>query len=164
MALSASPNLLQKLSRKISGTDFGAKLASVLMHRVDRPVLNATKGRFAPSAMLTGLPVAIVTTTGAKSGRARSIPLVAIPDGDKVILIASNWGGTAYPAWYHNLKANPMATVNLGGETRGYRAHEAVGDEYARYWEKAVGVYAGYEGYKTRTGGRPIPIMVLQRV
>lgn len=162
MASSRFPNALQRLTRRFSGTDFGARLASVLMHRIDRPVLNATQGRFAPSAMLTGLPVAIVTTTGAKSGLARLIPLVTIPDGDRLFLIASNWGGTSYPAWYHNLKAKPQAKVMTGGETKTYRAHEANDDEYARYWKKAVGMYAGYEGYKARTGGRPIPIMVLE--
>lgn len=164
MSSNFTPNTLQRLTRKISGTDFGARLASVLMHRVDGPVLRATQGRFAPSAVLTGLPIAIVTTTGAKSGLARSIPLVAFHDGENLFLIASNWGGTAYPAWYHNLIANPQATVLSGGETKTYRAHQAQGDEYARYWNKAVERYPGYESYKARTGGRPIPVMVLERI
>lgn len=158
------PNLLQRILFKVSGSAFGAKLGSVLMHHIDQPVLKLTKGRFAPSGILFGLPVATLTTTGAKSGLARSVPLLVIPDGDKLFLVASNWGGPLYPAWYHNLRANPQAAVTMGGATQRYRAHQVEGDEYARYWRKAVERYPGYEAYKARTGRRPIPVMVLEKI
>jgi deazaflavin-dependent oxidoreductase (nitroreductase family) len=137
------------------------KLASLTAHRLDRPLLQATQGRFSLGGFLTGLPVAILTTRGAKSGQARSLPLVVIPDGDKVILVASNWGGKNYPAWYHNLRAHPNATVMYRGESRTYIAREAREEEYKKYWRRAVELYSGYATYRTRTGGRPIPVMVL---
>lgn len=103
----------------------------------------------------------MLTTTGAKSGHARTIPLVAIPDGERVVLIASNWGGEHSPAWYHNLCAHPEATLGYGGRTQEYRARELKGKEYDAYWQRVVSLYRGYEAYKARTNGRPIPLMLL---
>lgn len=156
------PNFFQRLVHNVSSAALGAKLSSLTMHHFDRPILNATHGRFALSGLFTGLPLVMLTTTGAKSNQPRSIPLVAIPDGDKIFLIASNWGGANYPAWYHNLRAHPDATVTYQGTTRRYRAHQAEGREYETYWQRAVSAYKGYAAYKKRTNGRPIPIMVLE--
>jgi deazaflavin-dependent oxidoreductase (nitroreductase family) len=89
------------------------------------------------------------------------VPLVGIPDGERLVLIASNFGQAHHPAWYHNLKKNPQATVTIGTHTGDYAAHEAQGAEYARLWQKAVSLYSGYAAYKERTGGRAIPIIVL---
>lgn len=156
------PNAIQRSLQTLSASAFGAKIFSYTFHHIDRPLLQATDGRFALSSLLGGLPIVILTTTGAKSGQPRAIPLIAIPDGEKIFLIASNWGGKNYPAWYHNLRANPRATVTYGGKTRAFVAHEANGKEYETYWQRAVDLYKGYALYKTRTGGRPIPIMVLE--
>lgn len=156
------PNLFQRVSQKLFSTAPGAKLASLTAHHLDRPLLQATRGRFAPGGFLTGLPVAILTTQGAKSGQARTLPLVVIPVEDKVILVASNWGGKSYPAWYHNLRAHPNARVMYRGETRACTAREATGEECETYWQRAVELNPGYAAYRTRTGGRPIPIIVLE--
>jgi deazaflavin-dependent oxidoreductase (nitroreductase family) len=156
------PNVIQRLNHNVSTSRVGAKLFSLTFHHIDRPILQASKGRYALSAWLTGLPIVVLTTTGAKSGQARAIPLIAIPDGDRAILIASNWGGPHYPAWYHNLRVHPRATITFGGETTTYVAREVVGKEYDAYWQRATDLYKGYAAYKTRTGGRPIPILVLE--
>jgi len=101
----------------------------------------------------------------AKSGELRSVPLVGIPDtgphSDRLILVASNFGQAHHPAWYYNLRKNPYASVKIGGVARSYRAEEVSGAEYDRCWARAVTLYAGYAAYKTRTGGRQIPILVL---
>lgn len=158
----ARPNLLQRQVHNISASQWGARILSQTFHHIDAPILRASHGRFALSSLLTGVPIVLVTTTGAKSGQLRSMPLLAFSDGDKVILIASNWGGSRYPAWYHNLRAHPNAQVTYHGETQAYRAREAVGQEYEAYWKHAASIYKGYDAYKTRTGGRPIPIVVLE--
>lgn len=156
------PNAWQRFNHNFSSSRIGAKVFSFFFHHVDRTALRVTRGKFSPGAQAIGLPIVILTTTGAKSGQPRALPLLAIPDGDKVIFIASNWGGTKYPAWYHNLRAHPQCTVTYRNETRAFSAREARGEEYDRYWQQAVNLYKGYAEYKTRTGGRRIPIMVLE--
>jgi deazaflavin-dependent oxidoreductase (nitroreductase family) len=86
---------------------------------------------------------------------------VGIEDGERVVLIASNFGRSRHPAWYHNLRANPEATLSVRGQKKTYIAREADGREREDYWHQAVELYAGYAAYEKRTGGRKIPIMVL---
>ena len=102
-----------------------------------------------------------LTTIGAKSGRPRSVPLIGIPDGDELILVASNWGQERHPGWYYNLRANPRVIASMNGSKQAYMAREAAGEERARYWQKAAGVYGGYEAYKSRVGEREIPVVIL---
>ncbi len=114
--------------------------------------------------MLTGLPVVMVTTTGARTGQHRTSPLAPIPDPERVgrfALIASNFGQHRLPAWYFNLKKNPRAVCSADGRGVPYVAHEAAGDEYDRFWGYAVDIYFGYALYKQRAGRR-IPIMVME--
>ena len=86
---------------------------------------------------------------------------MGIEDGERVVLIASNFGRAHHPAWYHNLRANPVATLSVRGRENTYIAREAAGIEREDYWRQAVELYAGYAAYQKRTGGRKIPIMVL---
>ena len=118
-------------------------------------------GRWTAAGLLIGLPVVQLTSLGAKSGQPRTVPLLAIPRGDELILVASNWGGQRNPGWYYNLRQNPLVTVCKDGKTRAYLAREAEGAERDALWQEAVAVYGGYEAYRARTGGRVIPIMVL---
>jgi deazaflavin-dependent oxidoreductase (nitroreductase family) len=152
---------VRRLVIRISSTRFGAWLFSHTAHRLDRPVTRLSKGRFSLTGMLAGLPVVTLTTIGARSGQPRTIPLVGIPKGDKVVLIASNFGRAHHPAWYHNLRANSQATLAIHGQARSYVAREATGAEREAYWRKAVGLYPGYAAYQRRTRGREIPVMVL---
>jgi deazaflavin-dependent oxidoreductase (nitroreductase family) len=114
--------------------------------------------------MLIGVPVVTLTAVGAKSGEPRSVPLIALPDGDNLFFIASNWGRSSHPGWYYNLSANPEATITIQGQRAQYIAHEAEGDERARCWDIAVSNYAGYAAYERRAGDRQIPVMVLAPV
>ncbi len=111
--------------------------------------------------MLSGLPVVTVTTIGAKSSQPRSLPLVAIPDGENVILIASNYGQKHHPAWYYNLHAHPEVQLTYEGQTVAYMAHETDGDERAYCWQRAVDLYSGYASYKERAGQRQIGVFLL---
>jgi len=105
----------------------------------------------------------MLTTTGSKSGLPRTVPLLGFPDGDKVVVIASSFGNSKHPAWYLNLRANPRATLAFHGEpARPYVAREASGVEREAYGQRVAGAYPGYNAYKERTGGREIPVIVLE--
>jgi len=98
---------------------------------------------------------------GAKSGAHRTTPLVFARDGDRVILIASKGGYPKNPAWYHNLLANPDATIQIGSKRIPVHAEAATPEEYDRLWKLAVDVYSGYDAYRRRTE-RQIPVVVLE--
>jgi deazaflavin-dependent oxidoreductase (nitroreductase family) len=107
-------------------------------------------------------PVLLLDHVGAKSGKKRTSPLVYVRDGDDIVLVASKGGNPKNPAWFHNLKANPETTIQIGSEKRPVRAHVATDEERKRLWPKAVETYSGYAGYQKRTD-RKIPLVVLER-
>jgi F420H(2)-dependent quinone reductase len=108
-------------------------------------------------------PFLLLEHVGAKSGARRTTPLVYIEDGDDLVLVASKGGHPRHPAWYHNLRANPDAVVQVGGERRPVRARIATDAERERLWPKAVATYSGYAGYQRRTD-RKIPLVILEQV
>jgi deazaflavin-dependent oxidoreductase (nitroreductase family) len=126
---------------------------------IDRWLIPATNGRL---SVLVGQPIVVLEMTGAKTGKIRRIPLVHMRDGENVILVASFVGKPQNPAWYHNLKANPRVKLFLKGRTGNYVAREAEGEERERLWTEACAFYDGYAKYQERTGGRVIPVMVLE--
>jgi F420H(2)-dependent quinone reductase len=107
-------------------------------------------------------PVLLLDHVGAKSGKKRTSPLVYVRDGDDIVLVASKGGNPKNPAWFHNLKANPDTTIQIGSEKRPVRARVATDEERKRLWPMAVDTYSGYEGYRKRTD-RKIPLVVLER-
>jgi deazaflavin-dependent oxidoreductase (nitroreductase family) len=142
-------------------------LFSRFMRHFDRLFMALTGGRATLTGIGLGLPVVILVTRGAKSGLVRTHFLLCIRDQveqNAFAVVASNWGQRHYPAWYFNLKANPHAICSIGGRAGEYVAHEAVGEEYERFWAHAVRTYIGYSLYKQRAGGRRIPIMVMTPV
>ncbi len=137
-------------------------LLARLLRPLDGITLRLTRGGCTATAFLTGLPVVFLTTTGARSGLPRTVPLVGMRAGETLIVIASNFGSSRHPAWYFNLRAQPQVLVAEGGVTRPYRAREAQGEEREAYWRRAVEIYPGYEAYRRRAGGRRIPVIVLE--
>lgn len=141
---------------------------SWLFARVARPIdsVLARRGRRGRTLtnMVAGLPVVWLTTTGAKTGRERTIPVVGLVDGDNVVVIASNFGRRHHPGWYHNLRATPAAAVRLheGDAPRQVRAREATGEERSRIWEHALRVYPGWRAYERRATRRTIAVFVLE--
>ena len=112
---------------------------------------------------IPGLPPNLLLDhVGAKSGTKRTTPLLYIPDGDDLVIVASKGGYPQHPAWFHNLRANPDTTVQVGSERRAVRARVANAEERARLWPKAVDAYSGYRDYQDRTG-REIPLVILER-
>jgi deazaflavin-dependent oxidoreductase (nitroreductase family) len=98
---------------------------------------------------------------GARSGVLRTTPLVYVEDGENVVLVASKGGHPRHPAWFHNLRANPETTVQIGSERRAVRARVATPEERERLWPMAIAAYSGYRGYQARTE-REIPLVVLE--
>jgi deazaflavin-dependent oxidoreductase (nitroreductase family) len=98
---------------------------------------------------------------GAKSGTLRTSPLLYIPDGENLVMVASKGGFPKNPAWFHNLRANPETYVQVDGERRRVRARVATAEERPRLWDLAVAVWPGYEDYRRRTD-REIPLVVLE--
>jgi F420H(2)-dependent quinone reductase len=151
---------LRRLLFWLGSTRFGAWVILNLFTPFDRVLLRLSRGRISTTSLV--MPSLVLTTTGAKSGQPRATPLVFIPDGGRIILIASNGGLPRNPAWYYNLRANPRARVTFGGRTRDCLAHEARGVEREELWRHAVAAYPGYAVYQQRTQGRTIPVMVLE--
>jgi deazaflavin-dependent oxidoreductase (nitroreductase family) len=106
-----------------------------------------------------GAPLCIVHHRGAKSGQPRETPLTYLPDGDRVVLIASYGGAPKSPAWYHNLKAHPDIEIERKGRREPMTAHQADTAERAELWPRIVKMYPGYGDYQARTD-RQIPVMV----
>jgi deazaflavin-dependent oxidoreductase (nitroreductase family) len=107
-------------------------------------------------------PMLLLEHVGARSGTRRTSPLLYVQDGDDVVLVASKGGHPKNPAWFHNLRAHPDTTVQIGGERRAVHARVATPEERDRLWPKAMATYSGYRGYQERTQ-REIPLVVLER-
>jgi deazaflavin-dependent oxidoreductase (nitroreductase family) len=125
--------------------------AHVLVYRVSRGRL---LGRIAD------MPVVLLTTTGRRSGRERTVALTALRDGSTLVLVGSFGGSDLPPAWLLNLRADPRATVRLGAVRRRVVAQEASDPEHARLWPVVVRTHEGYARYQERTARR-IPIVLL---
>jgi deazaflavin-dependent oxidoreductase (nitroreductase family) len=109
-------------------------------------------------------PVLLLTTTGRKSGRLRTSPLLYTHAGDDAyMVIASKGGAHNHPLWYLNLKANPLAQVTVGRKTQQVRARDSEGEERGRLWRALADLYPGYDKYAQKTSRR-IPVVVLEPI
>ncbi|HEX9070152.1 MAG TPA: nitroreductase family deazaflavin-dependent oxidoreductase [Ktedonobacterales bacterium] len=104
--------------------------------------------------------ILLLTTTGRKSGAARTHALLYIRDGTRYIICASNYGAPSHPAWYHNLRANPQAEMQASRLKVAVRAADASGEERERLWRQLVAVRASYTDYQ-RDNPRVIPVVIL---
>jgi deazaflavin-dependent oxidoreductase (nitroreductase family) len=157
------PNIGQRVIRRLAWVRPISWGLARILPPIDRWVIRWSRGRISATTLFTGLPLVLLTTTGAKSGRPRHTPLTPTPDGDSLILIASNFGQRHDPAWYYNLRANPEVTVTYRGRSHPYIAQELTGLEWDRAWDKAVVSYPGYQAYRSRAG-RVIPVIRLNSV
>ncbi|MEV0165472.1 nitroreductase family deazaflavin-dependent oxidoreductase [Nonomuraea fuscirosea] len=112
--------------------------------------------------MFEGKPLVLLTTTGAKSGRRVTTPVMYVEDGDRYVVIASKGGDDTNPAWYHNLRATPAATAEIGTETFEVKAVVAEGEERDRLYAKMVEQAPQFADYEKKTTRR-IPVVTLVR-
>ena len=108
-----------------------------------------------------GAPMLLLTTTGAKSGQARTVPLVYLPDGDRYVVFASKAGAPTNPDWYHNLVANPTVSVEVGSDRFDADAVVLTGDERDRFFAKQAELFPGFQEYQKNTT-RVIPVVALE--
>jgi deazaflavin-dependent oxidoreductase (nitroreductase family) len=154
-------NPIQRFLRWSAATAPVSWLYLRVLHHIDRLSFRLTRGRHTLSGWLSGLPVIILTTTGAKTGQQRMSPVIGMPNGDNLVVVASNWGQRHAPGWYYNLRAHPTATVTVGGVSRRVRAREAIGDERDRLWQRDLEIYPGRAAYERRAANRRIPVVML---
>ena len=148
---------------------FGSPLFAPAMRVVTRihvAVFRATGGRVGGrfrfgSAFPHGVPVCLLTTRGRKSGKARTCALIHLPDGDRVVLVASRGGTPRSPQWYFNVLSQPRVLVRTRGRARRMLAYEAEGDERDALWERLVALYPEYAAYQSWTDRR-IPVVVCE--
>jgi deazaflavin-dependent oxidoreductase (nitroreductase family) len=110
-----------------------------------------------------GMPMTLITHTGAKSGTVRTTPLVCSIDNDNVVIIASMGGAPNNPAWYHNMITNPQVTVEHGSQRYEARVVEAEGAERDRLFAQQVAIMPFFADYQAKTT-RTIPVLVLERI
>ncbi|WP_026401616.1 nitroreductase family deazaflavin-dependent oxidoreductase [Actinomadura rifamycini] len=113
------------------------------------------------SARRRGVPICLLTTRGRKTGRPRTLPLLYMRDGDRVVIVASRGGLPKHPMWYLNLRADPRVAVRIGPDVRRMRARTADEAERAALWPRLVEVYADYDSYQSWTD-RKIPVVICE--
>jgi deazaflavin-dependent oxidoreductase (nitroreductase family) len=121
----------------------------------------ASNGR--ESAKLSGKPIIVVTSVGAKTGKLRKTALMRVEHDGRYAVVASRGGAARNPVWYHNLKANPHVELQDGATKLDYRAREVSGGEKAEWWRRAVEIWPAYDDYQAKTK-REIPVFVLEPI
>ena len=128
------------------------------MSRINTWLYKRTDGKVG-GKVLKGAPVALLTTTGRKTGEPRVSPLLYLREGDRVILVASQGGAANNPMWYLNLKANPKVTIQIKDQVLHLTARDATEAEKAEYWPKLVAMYSSFDDYQSWTD-RVIPVVI----
>src|SRR3569832_238740 len=128
-----------------AGSPVGGWFYRYLTPPIDRILVPLSRGRL---SMAIKMPVLILTSIGAKSGQPRTTPLLYLANDTSIILAASNGGSPRYPGWYHNLRANPQASVQLNGQLIHCTAREASEAEYDALWNVMVQMYPGFAKYR----------------
>lgn len=154
---------MQRIVRRQAATRPMARVYGVIQQPLDELVYRLSSGRTTVSGWLSGLEIAMLTTTGARTGVPRTVPVLPLPDGDRTILIASNFGRPHHPSWYHNLRAHPAATIVLGGITREVVARKLEGAEREKCYRRGEEVFPGFSSYR-RWARREIPVLSLDPV
>jgi deazaflavin-dependent oxidoreductase (nitroreductase family) len=141
-----------------------AKIYGVIQRPLDQCVWRLTSGSTTATSWLAGVEITMLTTTGARTGRHRRLPILGLPDGEGTIVIASNFGREHNPAWYHNLHANPCATIEVNGVRRDVVARELQGPDRERGYRRGEEVFPGFTHYRRWASHREIPVLRLEPV
>lgn len=156
------PNPVQRSLQRAASTRAGGWVFQRTLYRVDRPLYRWSGGRLTLPGLATGLPVIMLSTTGAKSGLVRSMPVAAIPLGDDLAVVGTNFAQPRPPGWAFNLAKNPRAAVTWRGTTVSVTATPIPDADMPLVWESAGRVYAGFPKYRERLeGAREVMAFVL---
>ncbi|TPQ22763.1 nitroreductase family deazaflavin-dependent oxidoreductase [Streptomyces sporangiiformans] len=124
-------------------------------------LIESSGGTKGTTLMDTGMPVILLTTRGAKSGKIRKTPLMRVEHEGAYAAVASLGGAPKHPVWYHNVLADPRVELRDGTVRQDMIAREVTGEEKALWWERAVAAYPPYADYQKKTD-REIPVFVLE--
>ena len=156
------PNLVQRSLARVATTRFMSAVARRVMPALDRLVLDRSHGATTATAWLIGLPAIWVTTTGARTGERRTVPLLGVPFEDTLAILGTRFGHRDTPAWVYNLMADPVAEVRFNDTVVAAVARLAGPDEEHLIWERAASAYPGYALYTDRAAHRRIRVFVLE--
>jgi proline iminopeptidase len=117
-----------------------------------------------PNVAVKNVPSLLLITTGRKSGEKFLFPLFYGKTGDSYFVIASKGGAPEHPGWYRNLRANPEVEVQVGTAKLRARARTASGEERAKLWQQAVGIWPPFADYQRKAAAREIPVVVLDPI
>ena len=155
-------NPVQRALQHLVASRGGAWVFARVLPTLDSVVQRLSGGRHTVPSLLAGLPVVDVTTTGRKSGQPRTSHLIAIPHGDTLALLGTNFGQPSTPAWVLNLEADPRATIDYRGTQLEVLARPADEREQAEVLARSEDIYVGYRKYQTRITGRRLRIFLLE--
>lgn len=156
------PNLAEKLARSVGSSRLGAMVFSKTLHHLDRLTGRIGDGSHTVTEATTGLPTIELTSIGAKSGRRRTSPLIAVPFEGDIAVVGSGWGSDKTPGWVFNLRANPQVEVSFHGKTVEATARELTDDERDRALAVAIAMHPGYAEYPRRASHRHIAVFLLE--
>jgi deazaflavin-dependent oxidoreductase (nitroreductase family) len=156
-----SPNAFQRGIQILGSTKPVAWVFQKTLYPMDRSLYRRSGGRITVPGIMAGLPVVMLTTTGARSGEPRTMPLLGIPMGDALAVLGTNYGQKPTPGWVHNLRADPSATVEYRGTSVQVVARFATSSETEEAFALAAKVYPGFNEYRDRIEGRQIAVFVL---
>lgn len=157
------PNALQRSLQRVGASRPGAWLFQKSLFHLDRPLYRWSKGRLSVPTITIGLPVVLLTTTGAKTRLPRTMPVSPVPFEDDLVILGTNFGQPHTPGWVFNLRSDPHATVTWRDRTVAVRAVSVPADDMPEIWDRAASAYAGFPRYRERTEGhRDVQAFVLR--
>jgi deazaflavin-dependent oxidoreductase (nitroreductase family) len=155
------PNAAQRAMWHVSSSRPGAWLFAKSGPHLDRLLLRLSNGQVTLATLVAGIPVITLVTTGARTGRTRTTPLLGVPFAGDLAVIGTRFGQKGTPGWYYNLRADPARQVIYQGKSTAAVAREVQGEERQAIWERARQIYGGYDAYARRIRDRQIRIMLL---
>ena len=152
--------VVQRSLQRVGATRIGSALLGAIVGPIDRLVYRLSHGRTTATRALGGFPTVMLTTTGARSGQPRTVPMNVIPYRSNLALVGSYYGKGITPAWVYNLRKTPAASIAFARRDHPVLATEVNGAEYDEIFSVAAGIYPGYARYRRDASG-PIPVFVL---
>lgn len=156
-------NRLQRSLQAATSNQRIARVLSTTLFPIDRATFGATRGRTTLAGLLAGVPIIMLSTIGARSGKTRTMPLLGVPIAGDIAVIGSNFAQPNTPGWAHNLTMNPTAVVAYRGRSVRVTARRADPDEAEDVWASAATLYRAFPSYRDRVVRREIPVFVLER-
>ena len=158
----ARPNVIQRLTQRVGSTNVGTWAFRTVLLPLDRTLVGKSEGRRSLPGFLLGLPVAMLVTTGARTGLSRTAPVVVLRAGTLIAVLGTNFGQERVPAWDANLRSSPLASITWRGISVRVRARQATEQEETEVWPIAAAAYAGFTAYRRRVTTRQVTVWVLE--